>query len=320
MPIHASSYSTPREDLGVALHEYYPEGQEFAADKILPVLPVMKKAAVISVIKRENFKSVNTDVANGGTYPRIGLEVGELEYACKKRGLEAPVTDDDRDNYANDFDADLETAQVTKVRLMIEREKRVKDLVFNTTTFTGAALYTDVSSAPWDAAASDIPSHVIHAAEKVRSNTGVKPNALLVGRKTLLNMLVNSKITGKFQDGDVSVARLVQAMPAIFDLEELIVGGVVYDGAKEGAAFSASDIWGDDYAMVLRVQKGPTRVSPGLGRTMLWTRRGPHNLTLSDSVFTYREEQTESDIVRVKHYTDENIFDKFFAHLLKVDA
>jgi hypothetical protein len=320
MPIHASSYSTPREDLGVALHEFAPEGQEFAADKILPELPVMKKAAVISVIKRENYKAIETDVANGGSYPRIGLEVGELEYSCKKRGLEAPVTDDDRENFASDFDADLETAQVVKTRLMIQRELRVKNLVFNTATWTGAALYTDVSAAPWDAATSDIPAHVIAAAEKVRSNTGVKANALLVGRKTLLNMLVNSKITGKFQDGDLTIARLRQAMPTIFDLEELIVGGVIYDGAKEGAVFSGTDIWGDDYAMVLRVQRGPTRTVPGLGRTMLWTRRGPHNLTLSDSVFTYREEQTESDIVRVKHYTDENIFDKYFAHLLKVDA
>lgn len=319
MPIYASTYTTPREDLNAALHQYDPEGQDFAADKVLPVLPVLKKKAAISVITRANYKAVNTLVANGGVYPRIGLDIEDLEYACKKHGIEAPVTDEDRENYANDFDAELETAQVAKTRLMIQRELRVKNLVFNTTTFTGGALYTDVSSAPWDAAASDIPQHILAAAEKVRANTGVKANALLVGAATLANMLSNSKIADKFKLKDITVEMLKSQMATLFGLEQLIVGGVVYDGAQEGQSFAGSDIWGDDYAMVLRVQSGPTRTTPGLGRTMLWTRMSPHLLQYSDEAFMYREEQTESDIVRVRQFSDEKIFDPYFGHLLKVD-
>lgn len=320
MAIRATSYATPRSDLGVALHEFYPEGMDFAADKILPVLGVKKKAAAMSVITRENFKRVDVNVGNGGAYPRIGIVTEDLEYACKKRGLEAPITDEDRENYVNDFNADMETAQVGKTNLLIEREIRVKDLVFNTTTFTGASLFTDVSAAPWDNSGSDIPAHVIAAAEKVRQNTGVKPNTLLVGAATLANMLVNTKITGKFNVTDITAEMLKKAMPSLFGLQDLIVGGVVYDGAKEGQSFSGTDIWGDDYAMVLRVQNGPTRTTPGLGRTMLWTRMNPNLLQFSDEVFTYREEQTDSDIVKVKHFTDEKIFDPYFAHLLQVDA
>lgn len=320
MPIQATSYSTPREDLGVALHQFYPEGQDFAADKILPVLPVAKKAANLSVIRRENFKRVDVNVGNGGSYPRIGLTTEDLSYACEKKGVEAPITDEDRENYLNDFDADMETAQVAKANLLIERELRVKSLIFNTTTWTGASLYTDVSSAPWDGSTSDIPAHVIAAAEMVRKGTGVKPNALLVGAATLANMLVNTKITGKFNVTDITVDMLKKAMPSLFGLEELIVGGVVYDGAKEGQDFSGTDIWGDDYAMVLRVQRGPTRTTPGLGRSMLWTRMNPNLLNFSDEVYMYREEQTDSDIVKVKHFIDEKVFDPYFGHLLKVDA
>ena len=78
-----------------------------------------------------------------------------------------------------------------------------------------------------------------------------------------------------------------------------------------------TDLWGDDYAMVcLTGSAGSPMSAPQLGRMILWENYIP-DITFVEQ---YREEQTESDIFRVKESTQEKIFDAYFGHLMKIDA
>ena len=82
--------------------------------------------------------------------------------------------------------------------------------------------------------------------------------------------------------------------------------------------FSASDIWDYKYAMVTKLQRGPTRVSPGLGRVIVWEElTGTEDMA---AVEQYREEQTKSDIFRIQQYLDELIFDAYFGHLMRIET
>ena len=316
MPIQYTSYAAPRADLGEVFREFSPSGQRFIAEEILPARPVAKKAGNLSVLTRENLKRNDTKHANGGAFNRIGIVAEDLSYACVDHGLEIPVTAEDRATYADDFDCDAESVEVLKQRMLIEREVRVANIVFDTGTWTGAALYTNVSSAPWATSTSDVIAHVAAAKEKVRNGTGVMPNALIIGAAALSQLLVNSKITGRFPGAAlITEDMLRQQMAAIFGLEKLIVGSVVYDGAKEGAAFSGTDIWGSTYAMVARIQDGSTRVNPGLGRSLVWE---PLDSGI-DTIVQYREEQSDSDIFRAREFRVEKVFDPYFAHLLKIN-
>ncbi len=314
MPVQQSTYAAPR--LSEVFHEFMPEGQRFIAEQILPALNVSKKAGNMSVITRENLKRTDTKHSNGSAFNRIGLKAEDMSYACVDNGLEIQVTQEDREFYADDFDAEIESVQVIKTRMMMEREIRVKTLVLNTGTWTGAALTTDVSSAPWATSTSDVISHVIAAKEKVRTGTGVAANALILGEAALCQLLTNSKVTGRFPGATIITEEMLrQQMSAIFGLNRLIVGGAVYDGAKDGQAFSGTDIWGSTYAMVARIQEGPLRVNPGLGRSIIWT---PLDSGL-DTVVEYAEPQTASDVYRVQEYRQEKIFDTYFGHLLKIN-
>ena len=105
-------------------------------------------------------------------------------------------------------------------------------------------------------------------------------------------------------------------MGAIFGLRQLIVGGKAYDSAKEGQTYSGSFIWPDDYALVFKQHPGGFTRRPGLGLTMLWEDLSP----LTINVKQYREEGSESDIFRVRHYMDEMLFNAYCGHLLQVDA
>lgn len=316
MPIQQSTRSVPREDLGVAFHEYNPANEGFVANIALPPIPVGKKAATMGVITRENLKRADSRHANGAAFARVTLISEDKNYQCKDNGLEIPLTDEDRSTYETDYDAEYESVQSITRKMFVEREIRVKDEMFNTTTFNGSDLYTDVSSAPWDAAASDAIGHIRAAINKVLSNTGVRPDTMLIGLSTLENLCLNTALLARFPGVEILTREMIErALAAIVGLQQLIVGWAGYDGAKEGQSFSSGTIWSDDYALIYKRHTGG-RATPGLGRIVEWT--GIQNGI--DQVVQYREEQTESDIFRVRDFSDEWIFEPYFGHLLKIDV
>ena len=308
--------SVPRADLGEAFREYQPEGQSFISGLVLPERPVAKVAGTLPVIKRENYRLTETKSSNGAAANRINLAIGETDYKCEKHKLEITLTDDDRANYTDDFDSELECVQLLKTTMLLNREVVARNVLFNTTTFAGSDLFTDLSSAPWDAAGSDIIGHVTATMEKIRKNCGYRANALVVGEATMVNMLNNTGIRNRFPGASlITRAMIEQSMISIFGLERLIVGSVVYNGANEGQAWNGTDLWGDDYAMVCKINTGST-LSGGLGRTLVWDTFGGS----LDFVTQYREEQIDSDVFKVSLYDEVKVFEPAFGHLLKVDA
>lgn len=314
--IQQSTRSTPREDLGVAFHEFNTVTEGLVANIALPPIPVSKKAATMGVITRENLKRANSNHANGAAFGRVNLISEDKSYQCKDHGLEIPLTDEDRSTYESDYDAEYESVQSITRKMYIEREIRVKDAMFNTTTFTGSDLYTDRSAAPWDAAASDAIGHIRAAMDKVLANTGVMADTMLIGKPTLENLLLNTAILARFPGAPLITRQMLeQSLASIFGLSQLIVGWAGYDSGAEGQAYSSGTIWSDDYALIYKRHVGG-RATPGLGRIVEWT--GIQNGI--DQVVQYREEQTESDIFRVRDFSYEWLFDAYFGHLLKVDA
>lgn len=316
MPIQQATYAVPRADLGEAIHEFNVSDVGLIADDVLPIMQVQKKAATMSVVTRENMKRVDTKHANGAAYNRVTTQTEDLAYACEERGLEEQLTDQDRSNYANDYDPEYETSMLCYRRLLIEREVAVAAMIFNTTTWTGASLYTDYSGAPWDTAASDAIAQVGVAKEYVRTNGAGIADTLIIGAKSLQNLLNMTVIKNRFPGAAVLTEAMIRSnIAAIFGLQNLIVGRSSYDSANEGQDFTGADVWSDDYAMICRRSTGSPKEG-GLGKTLLWTDESPDIVNVDQ----YREEQTKSDIFRVRHYVDELIFDKYCGYLIKIDA
>ena len=318
--IQKSTHAVPRADLGVAFHEYSPLRARYIAGDILPILNVGKEAATISVTKRKNLTIPETRHANGAVYNRIELYMDDLAYACVDHGLEGQVTDRDREKYANDFDAELEKTAGIKIKMMLAREKRIKDLIFNTTTWdsSDADLYTNNSANPWDTAATGIINQVRAAKEKVRANTGVPADSMIIGEATMNNMLNNTEIKAKFPGATVITEAMLRGqMAAILGIQNLLVGQACYNTADEGQDASMGDVWPDDYAMVAALgTEGMPMTEPQLGRTILWQ----SYISDIEYVESYREEQTKSDIIRVENSVDEKVFDKYFGHLMLIDG
>jgi hypothetical protein len=245
-----------------------------------------------------------------------------MDYTCQDHGLEGQITDRDREKYRSDFDCELEKTEAIKVKMLLAREKRIKDLIFNTTTWTGSALYTDNSAAPWDTAGSAVIKQIQTAREKVRLNCGVPADSMIISESSFINLLNNTEIKAKFPGATVITEAMMRAqMGAIFGITNLLVGQAVYNSADEAQDFVGAEIWPDDYAMVAVLgEEGLPMTEPQLGRTIVWESYVDPDGEELVYVESYREEQTKSDIIRVEQSIDEKVFDAYFGHLMKIDA
>lgn len=314
--IQQTSKGVPRMDLGEAITEFDASGMQLIAMDVLPARAVTKKTATVSVITRENKKRASAGHANGAAFARVGIEADDLTYICKDNGLESSLTDEDRENYASDFDAEVATVDLVTNKILVEREIRVAALAFNTSIFTGSDLYTDNSGAPWDTTASDIIGQIAAAIEKVRKNTGAKADSIAISAVQFVNMRRNDDIISMFTGFTVVTAEMIRNhVASVLDLKNIFVGGEVYDGANEGQDFSGTDIWSDDYALVFKQHNGHLK-EIGLGRSMQWQPFSGEAI----APLQYREEQTESDVFRVRDFVDEKFFNPYCAHLMKIDA
>ncbi len=310
--------AVPRLELGVAALEYIQQQDEFIGTRVLPIFGTKKKASIFPAITRESItRDADTKRAPRGNYNRDGFQAKDKQYNCEEFGLEGPLDDSERNLYASDFDAELTTVQIVTRRVLQAQEKRIAAQVFNTAAFTGAALFTDNSANPWDNIATDVVAQVRAAREKVRANSGIDPQSLILSKANIDRLLLNTGI----KDAIKYVARLTEAeilnaLADILGVKNIIVGKAIYNAAKEGKAFVSADVWSDDYAMVAVIGNSDRLSDPSMGRTFLWTQDSPENATVEQ----YRDDAARSDIFRVRQHVDEIIIDPYFAHLMKVDA
>ena len=96
-----------------------------------------------------------------------------------------------------------------------------------------------------------------------------------------------------------------QQLAAIFDLEQVLVGGAVYDSADKGQVASIADMWSNEYAMLTICSRSQDITAPCIGRSFIWDKESPGDG--EPVVESYRNEGLRSDIVRVRHDSDERL-------------
>jgi hypothetical protein len=191
-------------------------------------------------------------------------------------------------------------------------------LLFDDTVWTGADFELEITN-EWDDSSAATPiDNVEFAIQKVYDNSGLWANALIVNQKVFRNLRnadqiierINSAGAGNAsKPSDISAEMLAAAL----GLDMVIVAGATRNSAKEGQAFAPTQIWSDEYAMVARIATGVDMREPCVGRTLHWAADGS---SIGGTVESYREEQSRSEIIRVRHQVQEKLLYKEAAFLL----
>lgn len=183
MPAPSTSLATLRPDLAGSLEEFnlLVDQQGFIASKLFPVLDVSLAADTFGKIPLEQLL-IEPEVkrAPKAAYSRSDMTFTTDSYTTQEYGLEGVVDDNQAKKYRHYFDAEMAVRNRTVYTVMKAMEKRVAALTFDPTTYTGSSKFLSVST-EWSTAATATPiNDVEFGVRKVRANTGLWANALVV--------------------------------------------------------------------------------------------------------------------------------------------
>ena len=323
MPAPSSSLATLRPDLA-SFFEFDLEANRrgMIALQVAPVVEVALQTDNPGKIPIEQLLKVGNGRprGSGAAYDRGNWEFTTWTYATMDYGWGEPLDDRDRKRYQHLIDAEQVCVARAYNNVLLNAEIRMAALLFNTGTWTGASLYTDVGTTEWAQAnwATATPiAHVEAAVRKVWENTGVWPNAIVMNRHKFRDLRnctqVIDRITAAGAGSPAKPSDITQEMIAkVFDLDFCIVAGTAKDSATEGQATSIANIWGD-YAMVCKVATTNDIREPCIARTFHWSENGSQ---IGGAIRQYREEAIHSDVYEVAHDVDEVVMYTELGHLI----
>lgn len=315
-----SSNASDRSDLGAFFEfDLEMEKQGYIGTKVLPVIESGLAADNPGKIPLEALlQEVETLRNSGGKYNRGSWKFDRFTFSTQENGWEEPVDERDVARYKEL----LQLEQIAYSRavnfIMKNHEKRCAGLVFNPTTWNGAALTTGITH-EWDDPVNATPIVNVEAARlKVYEGSGLWANALVINKKVFHNLRNCEEIIERINSagaGSASKASDItpEMLAAVFDLQFVLVGAGSKNGATEGQTAAPTQIWSDEYAMVCRVATTGDMREPCIGRTFHWAEDGSQ---VGGAVEEYYSDDVRSRVIRVRHDTDEVIMYPQAGHLL----
>lgn len=312
-----------RPDLQAVVEQATGAERNLIADRILPIKYVSRKNGEYHFLGLGKGELLAADLGNStrrapkSAYKEVDRTFEKDSFLCVDRGLTEVVDDGDAAEFAPSFDLESTATRLCVRNNRLAREARVAAAVMNNSTFTSdnsAVAYTEANIATMDVA-----QDIENAIGKVQKR-GEMVNAIVLSRN-IWKRIRRSTLLRKYIFGDnggnTMISRDVFAKAFNEDgLIEVFVADASYSTAKKGqsvADANLSYIWGDTYiwvgsladpASLAGTADGPVQIPGGVGATLVWEQQAASQWVVE----TYRDEGRRSDIVRVRNYDVEKIF------------
>ena len=295
-----------RPDLGEQVMSYIEDSTSgYIGLEIFPVKTVASSHGIYPVIPADVLLGRMEDVrrAPRGAYNRSDWEYERGRYTTTERGHEEPMDDVEWKQLEQEAPGLAESISIKRAMDIILRsqEKRIADKLFNESNFTAHN-----ASVKWTTAATATPvDDVLAGKTAFRAQCGMLPDALVITYDTFLALRRCTQIRDqlKYTFPGIDLNRLsVDQLCAILDVPRIIVAGALYNSAGKGFDPAISSIWNSAYGALVKISTGADLSVPGIGRTFVWS----EDSSVNPIVEQYREEQTRSEIFRVRHHVEEN--------------
>jgi len=240
------------------------QSDQFIADRIYKSIAVQKKTGDIRTFGSTSQRIVNT-IQGSGESKTLTFEVTKADaWSLKKHSLKALITDDDMDQLGTQEAKNIGIDAVTEA-LLLAREYAVANYMTDTDNYTNDVTLSGTEQ--WDDYTSSDPiDDLITARATVREACGKRPNMAIMGPE-VFDCLINHPdlLTAARYAGEdtVSFSRLKRILfPGQPESKvEVLVGEARYESAKEGAASSMADLWGNNF-IYLYVDSAPNPRKP----------------------------------------------------------
>jgi len=338
------SSAITRFDLSLSYYEFSLRAnqQKMIGLQVLPPVGVSQEAADFIKVEVESLMKEPEDTSRApyGGYNRAGWNWTKDSYACVEHGVEEPADDAVIERYGDIVRVEQIAVARAVNRILQRLEQDIATAVFNTTTWTGAALTTAISTT-WDTKATADPiADIDGARESVKSSCGMAPNAVVMTDSDFINCIRTDRIEGllKYDAMEVLMAMqggrninvvnsAAQALAGLFQVEKVLVGQSFQNTSDEGIDVSFSRYWTAGRVMVCRINDdGMTgdmeAADPCIGRTVFSTKNGEPLPGSDDAGFgslvfdEYRDEPVRGSIFRPRNKRVVKILHAESGHLL----
>lgn len=260
----------------------------YIAEQVFPNVPVRHQSDKYFVFDKASWFRDEAGVRPpGARAPRVDYALkaagpyATLEYAAAKG-----VPDEIVDNADNPLSPDREATEFVTDKLLLRKEKHVRDLVFtaanwtNTSTPAGGAWSGDTSDPINDISG---PSGV---RETLRQSIGRYPNIMVMGAVVWAAIQRHPDFLDRVKYTQLGIVTQ-QLAAKLFQVDKLVIGTAIINTGAEGAADSFSDVWGNSVFLGW-ASPTPSLMSPSAGYVFQWKQR---------QVNRYREFQEHQDVI-----------------------
>lgn len=246
--------------------------KRYIADEVLPRVRVARQEFKYWLYPiEETFALPDTKVGRRSAPNEIDLTATETTAATSDYGLDDPIPQPDIDQAPPGRDPRDRATVTLSDYIALDREKRTADLVFDAAQYGAGNKVTLSGTSQWSDFANSDPVGVILAGLDACL---VRPNVMTVGREVWTKLSTHPKIVKAINgnDGDSGIVRR-QAVAALLELEDILVGEAWLNTARKGQAASLGRVWGKHCLLSYRDRNADTRSGLTFGYTGEWGSR-----------------------------------------------
>ena len=287
--------------------------RNYIGPRIMPIFPVQARTARFGKIALADLLAAGDEklerAAKAG-YSRADWKFTQDSFITQNRGVEEEIDDDERQLYATMFDAEMIAVQRAYERLFNKFDSLA---VANSVDATVTASQTTAASAVWTNPATGTPRADVKAAKRAMwDRTGMTPNTLVVSEWRYEDLKDSDEIIERMsgqgagessKPNELTESKLAELLGVD---QVLVAKAIEYDG-------TVSSVFPDDKALLLRAPRTQSMAEPCFARTFVFA--GIHGDFLP-TPFTYRQEEIECDIVRLKHEYDQKVINSEMAQVI----
>lgn len=255
---------------------YLQDADAFIADKVFPTVAVKRQSDVFYVYNKGDFMRDEAQVRGaasesaGGDY---GVEASD-PYYCRKHAFHKDVTPEERANYDEPLDADTDATDFVSQKMLIRREMEWAKKFFTTSVWGREVTGVDADAAEdqaikWSLPTSNPIADITNAAVKMASETGYKPNTLVLSPYAFNALKNHEDILDRIKYTQKGIVT-ADLLATLFEVEHVYVAWSVVNSAAKGESDKIDFIFGN-HALLCYSNPRPALKKPSAGYIFAWT-------------------------------------------------
>lgn len=254
---------------------YLQDANAFISDKVFPIVPVKRQSDIFFTYSKADFMRDEAQVRGAGSESAggdYGVEASE-PYYCRKHAFHKDVTPEERVNYDEPLDADKDATDFVTQKMLIRREMQWANSYFKAgvwgTEITGADTASEGATIKWSLATSNPIKDITDASVKMASETGYKPNTLVLSPYAFNALKNHDDILDRIKYTQKGIVT-TDLLATLFEVENVYVAWGVVNSAAKGVDANVDFIMGKN-ALLCYSNPRPALRKPSAGYTFAWT-------------------------------------------------